>query len=235
VVTLHHTWRAGKIRHPATADGYANLITAAILLCEATGHRSWISQAEKLFDALEHHHWDSETGGYFFASSSDDNLIIRPKFAHDDATPNANAVMLSNLTKLHVLTGKDVYRDRTRQIHNAFAGAVKRNLIAHASFLSSFQDMTDLIQIIILSAPNHEAEAHNLRNALLAYPLPNHLVVNIHNSGELPVRHAAHGKPTPVGGACLYICRGETCSLPVSRPVDIITVLTMIGLSSPKR
>ena len=231
---LHHAWRAGKIRHLATADGYANLITAAIYLREATGHTSWISQAEKLFDALEQHHWDSTTGGYFFASSSADNLIIRPKFAYDDATPNANAVMLSNLAKLHVLTGKKVYRNRARQIHNAFAGAVRHNLIAHATFLSGFQDMTDLVQIIILSAPDHEAEADNLRNALLAYPLPSHLVMKISTLSELPVGHAAHGKPTPVKGACLYICRGETCSIPVSRPAEIAAALAVIGLSTPK-
>ena len=32
--------------------------------------------------------------------------------AHDDATPNANAVMISNLVALNLLTGKPAYLDR---------------------------------------------------------------------------------------------------------------------------
>ncbi len=231
---LHHSWRHAKRRHLATADGYANLIAAAVQLYEATGQRSWISQAEQLFDALEQYHWDSASmGGYFFASSLADNLIIRTKFAHDDATPNANAAMLSNLAKLHLLTGKQAYRDRVRQLHDAFAAAVRRNLFAHATFLCGFQDLTDLIQIVILSAPDYEVDADALCKAILTCPLPGHLVIKIAAPGELPAGHPACDKPTPVDGACLYICRGETCSLPVTRPNEVPAALAVIGLSAP--
>jgi uncharacterized protein YyaL (SSP411 family) len=46
-------------------------------------------------------------------------------------------------------------------------------------------------------------------------------------SGEntLPVTHPAHGKAAIAGKATAYVCRGETCSLPVTEPADLENLL----------
>ena len=230
---LHHAWRAGKLRHRATADGHANLIAAAIHLHEATADARWIAAAEKLAAALDRDHWDGADGGYFFASAAADHLIVRPKFAHDDATPNANAVMLSNLARLHPLTGKPAYLDRARRLHDAFAGAVRRNLIAHASFLAGFADLTQLVQIVIVAAPGHDQAAAALQRTILAHPLPGRLVIRVGDPQSLPDGHPARNRPVPATGASLYLCCGQTCSLPLSDAGGIAAAFATLGLGSP--
>jgi uncharacterized protein YyaL (SSP411 family) len=226
---LHQSWRDGQVRHAATADGHANLITAAIHLCEATGELLWVAEAERLHEALVRDHWD-HSGGFRFASTRADHLIVRSKFAHDDATPNANAVMLSNLAKLDLLTGKPRYREEARLIHDAFAGAVRRNLFAHATFLAGFQDLTDLVQIVIVAGPDDAQSAADLKQAALARPLPNRLVITVADPAALPADHPAQGKPPPAEGARLYLCRGEVCSMPVERVSDLAAAFALMGL-----
>ena len=232
---LMHVWRAGQARNHATADAYANLIAAAICLYEATANHNRIAQAEQLLSALNRHHWDDIKGGYFMASAKAQHLIIRPKFAHDDATPNANAVMISNLAKLHVLTGNGAYLDRANAIHDVFCGIARRNLLAHTTLLASVQDLNDLVQIVIATTPEDEAKAAALQKAILAHPLPNRLLARIAEPHALPASHPLHGKQAPLQGANLYLCRGNTCSLPVTDPAELPAALSLIGLSAAIR
>ena len=106
---LLHSYRAGQSRHEATAEGYANLITAARALHTLTGSRHYIDTAEALARALVAHFWDDKTGNLFFSSDQADGLIARTRSVHDDATPNANGIMLGNFSALHHLTGNRVY------------------------------------------------------------------------------------------------------------------------------
>ena len=228
---LMHVWRAGQARNHATADAYANLIAAAIYLYEATANHDRIAQAEQLLNALNRDHWDDVKGGYFMASAKAQHLIVRPKFAHDDATPNANAVMISNLAKLHVLTGNGAFLDKANAIQDAFYGIARRNLLAHATLLASVQDLNDLVQIVIATAPEDEAKATALQKAILAHPLPNRLLTRIAQPNALPASHPLHGKPTPLQGASLYLCRGNTCSLPVTDLTELPAALSLLGMA----
>jgi len=228
---LLHVWRAGQAHNQATADAYANLIAAAIALYEATANGARLAQAEQLLRALDRDHWDDAESGYFMSSAKARHLIVRPKFAHDDATPNANAVMISNLAKLHVLTGKRTYLDRAAAIQHAFSATVQRNPLAHATFLTAVQDLNDLVQIVIATAPGGEGDAAALQKAILAQPLPNRLLATITEPDALPHGHPIHGKSAPLQSANLYLCRGNTCSLPVTRPAELPAALSLVGLS----
>ena len=49
---------------------------------------------------LDRHYWAEGHGGYFLAADDTDDLIVRTINALDDATPNANGTMVSNLMQL---------------------------------------------------------------------------------------------------------------------------------------
>ena len=44
------------------------------------------------------------------------DLIVRPFSGQDEATPNANGVMVSNLVALYLWTGEERYRERAEAI-----------------------------------------------------------------------------------------------------------------------
>ena len=58
--TLYHAYRAGKTQNHATAEDFANLVTAAIDLYQATAEAKYIDKAEELTAAMIEHHWDAE-------------------------------------------------------------------------------------------------------------------------------------------------------------------------------
>jgi uncharacterized protein len=210
---LHHSYRAGETRNLATADGYAQLIAAALALFETAGRSQHVEQAQDLCGALMRDYWDDKHGGFYFTSRRMEHLLVRQRYAHDDATPNANGTMMANFARLEALTGNREYRQHAEAIHDAFAGVIRKTPFAFASSLSAFFDLTDLVQAVIIGPA--EATA-GLRRAVLEQPLPARLLIPVAGSDALPPGHPAASKAAQ--GPSLFICRGQTCSLPVTRP-----------------
>ena len=226
--TLRHAYRAGVVRNLASADDYANLIAAALSLHEATGEASLLEQATALARALERHHWDGAHGGFYFASDAA-GLMLRQRSAHDDATPNANGTMLSNYVRLGLLTGEPGWTEKAEATHRAFARAAAGNPFAFASFLSGFDDLIGLVQAIVVGDPALPA-TRTLERAVLETALPSRILIRVHGTDELPQGHAAAGKSFERHRPALYVCVGQTCSLPVHEPGELPLALATIGL-----
>ena len=99
---------------PGTASDYANMIRAALSLANVTGAPSYITKARDWARVLDRHYWSEEFGGYYLAADDTADLIVRPLNAHDEATPNANGVMISNLAALYLWTGERELRHARR-------------------------------------------------------------------------------------------------------------------------
>ena len=104
---LLHAYRAGEAKAPATANDYANMIRAALALANVTGKRSYIEWAREWTDILDKHYWADDIGGYYFVADDTSDLIVRPMSGQDEATPNGNGTMVSNLMALYLWTGDD--------------------------------------------------------------------------------------------------------------------------------
>ncbi|MGE0211686.1 MAG: thioredoxin domain-containing protein [Parvibaculaceae bacterium] len=226
---LHHAYRAGVVRNLASADDYANLITAALALFEATGDRAVLERASALARAMERHLWDSAHGGFYFSSDAA-GLMVRQRHAHDDATPNANGTILSNYARLALLDGNSGWSQKAEATHRAFARAAAGNPFAFAGFLSGFDDVTGLVQAVVVGDPAL-AETKALERGVLETALPSRLLIRVDGSTPLPQGHIAADKPFEPDRATLYLCIGQTCSLPIRRPDEIPSALAAFGLS----
>ena len=111
---LFHAYRAGEAKAPATANDYANMIRAALTLANVTGNRSYIERAQEWAGVLDRHYWAPDIGGYYFVADDTSDLIVRPMSGQDEATPNANGVMVSNLVALALWTGERALRQASR-------------------------------------------------------------------------------------------------------------------------
>ena len=124
--------------------------------------------------------------------------------------------MLAALTDLHLLTGNDKFSDYARRLHDAFASSVRRVLIAHASFLAAFEHHSNPVQAVFVGSFE---DVQQLRAAVLAnYPA---LLIYSTDGNDLPSSHVAYGKAMLDGKPTVYICTGQTCSLPINNPALI--------------
>jgi uncharacterized protein YyaL (SSP411 family) len=223
-VRLLHSYRAGEAKAPATATDYANMIKAALALASVTGNVDYLNRARAWTQVLDHHYWAEGHGGYFLAADDTDDLIVRTINALDDATPNANGIMVSNLMALYLWTGEERYRDRAEAIVRGFSGDVSRNVFAYTGLLTGALDLLAPAHIVIVVPEGGDARA--LRRALADVSLPGAVVQEVREGEQgtsaIAASSPAHGKTAIGGKPTAYVCIGPQCSMPVTEPAALV-------------
>jgi hypothetical protein len=217
---LLHGWRAGRARHPANVDDYANLCRATLALYETTGNDQYLSQARDWITVLDRHYWDEAGGGYFFAAKDTEGLIARAKTAADSAVPAGNGTLVEVLTRLAILTGDEAYRRRAEAIVETFSGEVARNFFPLATLLNNVELLEKPLQIVIVGDRGDPA-FQSLLHAVYNVSLPNRVVVTLAPGAALPADHPALGKGLVDGKPAAYVCDGPVCSLPITNPQEL--------------
>jgi uncharacterized protein len=225
---LFHSCRNGELRGGATADGYANLAVAALNLYGATARPNYLSTARELVSAAVANLWDNAEGGFFFAPLQVPELILRPRYAHDDATPNANATMLANFIRLYLLTGEEDFRRRADMLIEAFGSSVAGNPFAHASFLAAIHYQLDPLQAVLIGDPASPG-ARALRRAVLRLPAVQPVIQYVSPGESLPPHHPAYAKEPKQGLPTLYLCRGTRCAASVTEPADAASAFASLS------
>jgi uncharacterized protein YyaL (SSP411 family) len=211
---LFHSWRAGRPRHAAVLDDYANMGRAALALLEATGDDAYLRHAERWVAIADAHYWDAASGGYFFTADDTEALITRTKTALDNPNPSGNGVMVGVLARLFYLTGTAAYRARAEAIVAAFAGEVERQVFGFAALINGNELLQRALQIVIRGQRDADDTAALLA-AVAGIGLPNKVLTVMPPDAALTADHPAAGKGQRDGRATAYVCAGPVCSLPL--------------------
>ncbi len=212
---LCHTWCAGKLRHPAVVDDYANMARAALVLLGVTGKADYLARAQGWVRTADAHYWDAEGKGYFLGADDTGDVIARSKTVHDNAVPSGNGVMAEVLVRLYHLTGNAAHRDRADVLLHAVAAKETRQLIHQPTLLGAFELLETGRQVVIVGDADDPATAALVRAAFDA-GMVNRTVARVAPGTELPAGHPAHGKGLVKGKSTAYVCAGQSCGLPVT-------------------
>ncbi len=222
---LIHSYRAGRAQAPATAADYANMIWAALRLHQSKGDRVYLDDALGWLSVLDAHYWDAARGGYYFTADDTTDLIVRTKSANDDALPNANGTMISNLVALSMLAGDVELMDRARVILDGFANDLKENLFSHGGLLAASFDLFSPQQIVVLQE-NGSAEIGGLAHQMRRLSLPGAVQSIIVDTTQIAGGSPASGKTMQDGKPTAYICISGTCSAPVTGSDELVESLS---------
>lgn len=229
-VRLAHAWREGKAVFPGLATDYAAMAKAALALHAATLEAAYVDDATRLAATLRRHHWDPSAPGYYLSADDAEALILRPRSATDEATPSANSVMAANLIRLWRITGDDAYRADADAI--IAAAPIAENLFAATAMLSALDLRLGAVDVVVVSPKGADAAA--LLATVRQAWTPN-IVLTVHDdTAALPAAHPAAGKTASAGKPTAYVCRGETCSLPVTTAGDLAGLLASTLASGPR-
>jgi uncharacterized protein YyaL (SSP411 family) len=224
---LSHSWRAGRARHPASVDDYANLCRAALALHEATGDEKLLRQACDWVTTLDRYYWDEAEGGYFFAANDTRGLIARAKTAADSAVPAGNGTLVGVMTRLAILTGEDAYQHRGEAIVETFSGEAARNFFPLATLLNNVELLSKSLQIVV-SGENGDHGFDGLLRTVYGVSLPNRVVLTLSPGQPLPANHPAFGKGLVDGKSAAYVCEGPVCSLPITDRETLLDTLVRV-------
>jgi uncharacterized protein len=220
---LIHSYRARQVKVLATANDYANMIWAALRLFEATNETAFLTAAERWCANLDRHHWVAGVGGYAFTAEDAADVIVRLRGAHDDATPNANAIMVSNLMALFLLTGKPAFLERAHAIPDAFAADLARTAVGHCGLMAAGFDLLAPQHVVVIKT-GAEPEAERLARAPLRLSLPG-AVLQIVPSDQAPRAGPLAGKSPLDAKSTGFACIGPQCSQPITEAEAFLAVL----------
>jgi uncharacterized protein YyaL (SSP411 family) len=210
---LGHSWRAGKLVVPGLASDHAAMIRGALALYEATGEHGYLERALAWQATLDRHYANPDNGGYFLTADDAEGLVVRPNATTDDATPNPNALAAQNLIRLAALTGQHAWRDKADRLFDGIVATAGENLFAHLALLNALDLRLRAAEIVVTG---EGARAGELLVAARKLPYLDRIVLKA--SSALPASHPAQEKIKATTEAAAFVCVGETCSLPVTRP-----------------
>jgi uncharacterized protein YyaL (SSP411 family) len=211
------TYKDGRAHLNAYLDDYAFLIAAALELLQARFSGEDLAFACRLADTLLEQFEDGE-GGFFFTSRDHERLILRPKPAHDQATPSGNAVAAWALERLAALTGEARYAGAARRTVELFHPAMLEHPAGFAMMAIALEEQLAPPTSVILRGS--ETALRSWLPDLAREYLPATLLLAVpEGTGGLP---AVLDKPSRPGEVNVWVCRGVTCLQPISQLSTLI-------------
>jgi uncharacterized protein YyaL (SSP411 family) len=216
---LGHAWRDGRIGAAGMLDDYASMARAALALFEATGEAAYLEDAiQRTRDAQE---LFGDADGSFFITAHDaaDVPGARPRHPHDGATPSGVGLMAEVLARLHHLTGQQGWRDAAERLIRAFTGAP--DMLPQSPLLLAAADFVERGIVVVVAGAADDPAARALVQVALSSPDPATCVLRAPEGANWPDDSPGHGKTRVNGAPAAYVCRGQTCSLPVTTPQQL--------------
>jgi uncharacterized protein len=212
---------------PGFLDDQAYMGNAAIDLFEATGEPRFARAARAIADRMVAHHWDQGEGGFWFTPDDADALIARTKDAYDQAIPSAASMAALLCLRAGALFDEALTAPGERQLLSTSTAAIESPMGLGQAILGLDRLVRGSVDVVLvgrLDAP----ETRALADVAFRKYLPNRSVVHV--DPERPESLAAapvmaEGKPGKPGVTVAYVCRGRTCSAPVTDPAELDRLL----------
>jgi len=220
---LRRVYEDGQAKIPAFLDDHAALILALLDLQRADGDARWVEAALVIADELRARFYDPKSRELFFTSASDATLVLRPTSDGDGATPAGAGLAVLALLRLVELTGRADLRDVAEAVLER-EGPVASRAPLYLPTLTRAAALheTGLGIALVLGTPGDpgtEALAARARQVLG----PEDAVVIV-PPGAPPAWLSAElleGRSQRGGVPTAYLCRGQVCGLPATKPDEV--------------
>jgi uncharacterized protein YyaL (SSP411 family) len=213
------TYRQGRAHIQATLADYAYLAAGLLDLFEADGDLRWPRAARELCDVVREHFADRERAGFFFTADDHEDLVARPRDLEDGALPSSNAVMLDVAHRLADLTGDLELRDEADRAMAMMEPFMRRAPSAFSRMLLALQRVASGSPTVVVA----NGSGIDAMRAVARGSAPLWASVFTVPGEGLSAADAASfpllaGKTARDGAATAYVCRGGTCTEPVTDP-----------------
>ncbi|MEK7486367.1 MAG: thioredoxin domain-containing protein, partial [Planctomycetota bacterium] len=234
--TLLRVYRQGQSHTSGYQADYASYAEACLALFQATFDSIWLSRAEEIVQKMNELFWDEQEGGYFYTTANAVDVIARSKHPYDNPFPSGNTMAVSALQQLYRLTEKPHYLERIEKTIQAYQGSLESQSFGFHGMLGQVQEwLAPKLDIVIVG----EYSQHPLLKAARQYFIPGKMILALNPQSlsaeflkqRVPAfqdRNAIQGKLT------VYICRNQTCLMPIFQLQDLEKALAQKGTTDKK-
>ena len=150
---LAHAWRNDIATYPALTSDYGAMINAALSLYQTQLDGRYLEIARRFAGILDRHYADG-TDGYCYTADDSDDVLLRTRHEHDDATPSAAAQVLEALARLALVDDDADLALRTRKQAAALWGRVKDMPMAASGAVNAINTVAEPKKLVLLIPAN---------------------------------------------------------------------------------
>jgi uncharacterized protein YyaL (SSP411 family) len=206
------TYKDGRAHLAAYLDDYAFLADALLELLQTRWRSSDLEFAKQLAEVLLSQFEDDADGGFFFTAEDHERLIHRSKTFSDESLPSGNGVAAAVLSRLGYLLGESPYLEAAERTLRAGWPMLEQYPQAHMSLLNALEDFLAPVEVLIIRGDAPQVAHWSAQ--LGAVYAPTRMIFAIPRDAEaLPPALSAKAA---VPGTVAYLCRGSTCSAPLT-------------------
>jgi uncharacterized protein YyaL (SSP411 family) len=219
---LLRIWNEGRAHVLAFLDDHAALLEANLDLYRAGAGERFLARALELAQAIAARFFDAGEGDLFLTPSDGEPLAQRPRSDHDGATPHSTGPRGARPLRAAALAGRADLRDvalRVLRTHGARSSACPRR-----SRRSRARAVRGARRLARAGRGRSGRSRHRRARRARAPRLGPDDAVVIAAPGRAPAHVDASwitGRGPVNGQPAAYLCRGTTCSLPITNPEDL--------------
>ena len=227
---LIHRFREGESGLPAPIDDYTFMINALIDLYETTFEIKYLRRATELKEILIKEFWDEKSGGFYFTSSKNEELITRQKDVYDGAIPSGNSIALLNLIRLARFTAEVRFEKKASELVKYFSGYISESPSAFSMFMCGLDFLFSSSTEIVIVADRNDNDIINGLTLVRSIYNPNKVVIlktdtEDQNFKELfPFTNDMKMKDSYT---TFFVCRDYACNQPVNSITELEKLLTI--------
>ncbi len=205
--SLFHNYKQGKSTINGYLEDYASTIQAFLALYEVTFDKKWLLTADALAQYSIDKFLDPESQMFYFTSKEDKEILSRSIDYRDNVIPASNSIMAKNL----FLLSHHMYRDEYANLAEQMLKNVQPELEKYPGSLSNWIDLLANYRFPFYEVVIVGDDAKTLQRELTKKYLPNELIAGSIEEDNLPLLENRYVE----GHTFIYVCRNNTCKLPV--------------------
>jgi uncharacterized protein YyaL (SSP411 family) len=216
-----HVFDAGRAHVTGFLEDVAALLEATLDLQRAGAGDHHLDEAVALAEDVVARFYDESDGDLFLTPNDGERLVHRPRTEPDGATPNAAGSAALGLLRAAALTGRAAWHDVALRVlrTNAFVIESAPGAFPSLARAAAIAERGLAVAVVIGAASDPATQALAARARRVLAPEDGVLVVA---PGATPPASLDPGwllgRTAIDGRATAYICRGTTCSLPITDP-----------------
>jgi hypothetical protein len=210
----------GTAKVPAFLDDLAPWLAALLDLQRAGCGERWLGLALEVAEEIRKRFFDADENDLFFTPADGEALVHRPRSDHDGATPHSAGLAVVGLLRSAALSGRRELRATAERVLRTHALALERAPFSLPTLARAGAWAERELAVAVVIGPNGDPRTAALARAARRALGPEDAVLVAEPGATcagvdpswLAAKHLVGGAPAA------YLCRGVTCSLPVTAP-----------------
>jgi len=218
---LLHVYDEGGARVLGFLEDVAGMLEATLDLYRATAEPRWLAGALALAEDLVARFWDAGEAELFLTPSDGERLVHRPRAEPDGATPHSAGAAVLGLLRAAALAGRRDWEQVVLRTLRAHAFPVERVPEAYPTLARAAALAERGVSVAVVVGAGGDPATRALAGRARRVLAPEDAVVVVAPGAPPPAGLDPGwlaGRAPAGGRATAWVCRGTSCSLPVTDP-----------------